>query len=194
MPRLPERMGIVMAAWRDHWPLARRWAFWEPRLLQLPQKSHGFQADFCPLPKIVEDEYRFWLGLVVDPDLDWILATSVLDEPPIVQDLAEMLSDAMMCPLSCGRFRPEVVFLRDNPEWDRLFPHLGQVGIETVVTEDLSSWDAKVGELIEWLKEQWSTPSKVVIQTDEEWTADRTLLEFRILGHHFLYCRQPRNK
>jgi hypothetical protein len=50
--------------------LARRWAFLRPRLLRLPHESHRFEVDFCPLPDIVEDEYNFWLGLVVDPDLD----------------------------------------------------------------------------------------------------------------------------
>ena len=182
-----------MAAWKDHWPLARRWAFFRPRLLQLPQKSHVFEVDFCPLPDIVEDEYGFWLGLVVDPDLDLILTTNVLDEPPIVQDLAGILSGAMECLLPCGRFRPEIIFLRGNPEWDQLFPFLGQVGIEAVVTEDLPSWDAKASELIEWLKDQWSTPSEVVIQTDEEPTIAETLFELRCLGHQFVF-RQPENK
>jgi len=81
-----------------------------------------------------------------------------------------------------------------QPEWERLFPYLGQVGIETVVTEDLLSWDAKADELIEWLKDRWSTPSNVVIQTDEEPTVAETLLELRILGHEFLFLRQPKHE
>ena len=111
-----------------------------------------------------------------------------------MQDLAEILSDAMRCLLPCGCFRPEIVFLRDNPEWDRLFPFLGQVGIEAVVTEDLLSWDAKADELIEWLKVRWSTRPDVVIQKEEERTGSETLLELRILGHEFLYFEQPKNE
>ena len=98
----------------------------------------------------------------------------------------------MECPHPTGRFRPEVVFLRDNPEWKQLLPYLGHVGIETVVTEDLLCWDAKAEELIEWLKDRWSTPSEVVIQTDEEPTIAKTLLELRILGHEFLFFEQPK--
>jgi len=181
-----------MSAWKDHWPLARRWAFLKPRLLRLRQKSHGFQVDFCPLPDIVENEYGFWLGLVVDPGLDLILATSILYEPPIVQDLAKILTDAMQCPLPCGCFRPEIVLFRDNPEWDQLFPFLGQVGIEAVVTEDLLSWDAKAGELIEWLKDRWSTRPEVVMKREDELTVSETLLELRILAHEFLFFEQPK--
>lgn len=181
-----------MSPWKDHWPLARRWAFLKSRLLRLQQKSHKFQIDFCPLPDIVENEYGFWLGLVVDPGLDLILATSILDEAPIVQDLAEILSGAMQCPLSCGCFRPEIALLRDNPEWDQLFPFLGQVGIEVVVTEDLLSWDAKAGELIEWLKDRWLTRPDVVMKREDELTVSETLFELRILAHEFLFFEQPK--
>jgi hypothetical protein len=160
-------------------------------LLGLPQKPHSMEVDFCPLPDIVGDEYGFRLGLVVDPGLDLILATSILNEPPIVQDLAEILSNAMGCLLPCGRFRPEVVVLRDNPEWERLFPYLGQVGVEAVVTEDLLHWDAKADELIEWMKWRWSTPSNVFIQTNEEPTVAETLLELRLLASQFLFFEQP---
>jgi hypothetical protein len=149
------------------------------------------EVDFCPLPDIVSDQYGFWLGLVVDPHLDLILATSVLDEPPVVQDLAEILSKAMECLLPCGRFRPEFVVLRDNPEWERLLPFLGQIGFEGVVAEDLLHWDEKADEFIEWLKDRWSTPSNVFIQTDEERTVAETLFELRLLASLFLFWEQP---
>ena len=181
-----------MAAWKDHWPLARRWAFVKPRLLRLPQKSHGMEVDFCPLPDNVCDEHGLWLGLVVDHGLDVVLMTSILDEPPIVQDLLEILSTAMECPHPTGRFRPEVVFLRDNPEWEQLLPYLGHVGIETVVTEDLFDWDAKAEELIEWLKDRWLTRPEVVMKRKDELTVPETLLEVRILAHKFLYFEQPK--
>jgi hypothetical protein len=181
--------GILMAAWKDRWPLARRWAFLKRPLLALPQKRHTMEVDFCPLPGILSDECGFWLGLVVDLDLDLILAKRILDERPIVQDLAEILSDAMGCLLPCGSFRPEVVVLRDNPEWEQLFPHLGQIGVEVVVTEDLLRWDEKADELIEWLKDRWSTPSTIFIQTDEEPTVAETLLELRMLATRFLFSQ-----
>ena len=121
-----------------------------------------------------------------------MLGLSILDEPPIVQDLAEILSDAMQCPLPSGCFRPEIVLLRGDPEWDQLFPFLGQVGIEAVVAEDLLSWDAKAGELVEWLKDRWSTRPEVVMRREDELTVYETLLELRILAHESLFFEQPK--
>lgn len=166
--RMRSCFGILMAAWKDHWPLARRRSFVKPRLLRLPQESHGMEVDFCALPDNVCDEHGLWLGLVVDHGLGLILMTNILDEPPIVQNLLEILSEAVECPRPNGRFRPEVVFLGDNPEWEQLVPHLRHVGIETVVTEGLSYWETKAEESIEWLRNRWSTPSAVVIQTDDD--------------------------
>ena len=183
-----------MAAWKDHWPLARRWAFVKPRLLRLPQKSHGMGVDFCPLPDNVCDEHGLWLGLVVDHGLGLILMTSILDEPPIVQDLLKILSEAMECPLPSGRFRPEVVFLRDNPEWEQLFPHLGHVGIETVVSEDLLYWDARAEELIEWLRKRWSPLPELRTEIHEELGVFGTLTDLRILAHEFLFFEQPKHE
>jgi hypothetical protein len=67
-----------MAAWKDHWPLVRRWAFLKRRLLALPQKPHSMEVDFCPLPDIVSDQFGFWLGLVVDPVSRGSLSIAVL--------------------------------------------------------------------------------------------------------------------
>ena len=57
----------------------------------------------CLLPDNVCDELGLWLGLVVDHDSGLILMTSILDEPPIVQDLLEILSRAVECPLPRDR-------------------------------------------------------------------------------------------
>ena len=73
-----------MAAWKDRWPLARRWAFLKRPLLALPQNPHSMEVDFCPLPDIFGDEGGFWLGLVVVPGLDLILAKAILDERPFL--------------------------------------------------------------------------------------------------------------
>jgi hypothetical protein len=67
---------------------------------------------------------------------------------------------------------------------------LTPVGIEGVVTEDLLHWDEKADELIEWLKDRWSTPSSVFIQTDEEPTVADTRLELRLPTVQFLSWEQ----
>lgn len=48
---MTDEVGVLMAAWKDQWPLARRWAFVKPRLLRMPQKSHVMEVDFCPLAR-----------------------------------------------------------------------------------------------------------------------------------------------
>ena len=44
--------------------LGKWWARLKRRLLLLPQESFAIEADFCPLPDIVEGEYGFWLGAI----------------------------------------------------------------------------------------------------------------------------------
>ena len=68
----------------------------------------------------------------------------------------QALAHAMQGPLSDdGRGQAEAIRLRDNPEWEELFPHLRQLKIEVVVTESLSKWDDVVAELIQYLQAQW---------------------------------------
>ncbi|MCY2987050.1 MAG: hypothetical protein NTY19_04180, partial [Planctomycetota bacterium] len=136
--------------------LGRRYAFVKRRLLRLPQESHGMEVDFCPFPDIVEDEFGFWLGLAVDHDVGRILMTSILDEPPSAEDAADIMTRAMELSHPKVSCRPKMVFLRDNPTWEATFPWLQQLGIETVVTEDLLHWDAKAEELMDWMRKHWS--------------------------------------
>ena len=51
-----------------------------------------------------------------------------------------------------GHGRPKTFYLRDNPEWEELFPHLKQLKIEVVVTENLPQWDEAVAEFIVYMQ------------------------------------------
>ena len=47
------------------------------------------------------------------------------------------------------RQRPRTIYLRDRPQWQELLPHLRQLGIEVVLTDDLPRFDEAV---IEWMQ------------------------------------------
>ena len=130
-------------------------AFVKRRLLWLPQEDLVREADFCPLTESVSGEHSLWLGLVVSHHNGSILAQEILEDPPDVNNLANLLDNAMQSPLTDeNRCRPKAIHLRDNPEWEELLPHLEQLSIQVVVTEDLPAWDKTSGDLIGYL-EQW---------------------------------------
>jgi hypothetical protein len=56
---------------------------------------------------------------------------------PTVNDLADLLADAMRRPLTGSPRQPEQIHLRANPRWDELFPHLNELGIEVTVQDGL---------------------------------------------------------
>ena len=49
---------------------------------------------------------------------------------PTVNDLADLLADAMRRPLTGSARRPQRIHFRGNPRWDELYPHLQELGIE----------------------------------------------------------------
>ncbi len=175
--------------------LSRRYAFVKRRLLRLPQQPHGMEVDFCPLPDMVPDESGFWLGLAVDHGTGFISMTSVLDEPPTAEDAAEMVARAMENSHLKAPCRPETVYLRDNPSWEALYPWLGQLEVETVVTDDLLHWDAKAEDLMQWMRKHWS-PVLQEFRTpvQEELGIFSKLSELSSLTYSFLYFEQKEDR
>ena len=172
--------------------LGRRWAFVKRRVVRLPQEPFVVEVDFCPLPDIVEDEYGFWLGLVVDHDTGFILMTSFLDEPPSAEDAADVVARAMENSHPNVPCRPRMVLLRDNPTWEALFPWLKQLGIETVITDDLLHWDAKAEELMEWMRTHWWLVPDLRTEVHEALGVFNTLGDLKSLAHQFRYFEQPK--
>jgi hypothetical protein len=56
---------------------------------------------------------------------------------PTVNDLADLLADAMRRPLTGSARRPDHIHFRGNPRWEELFPHLKELGIEVTLHDDL---------------------------------------------------------
>jgi hypothetical protein len=122
-------------------------AFVKRDLRQLPQTKDVWEADFLPLsPK---GPSREWLGIVVSRKNKLSLATRRCEITPTVNDLASLLSNAMLRPLIEfeDRQRPKKLFVRDNPQWTELRPHLEQLGIEVSITEELPLCEKETAEL-----------------------------------------------
>ena len=56
---------------------------------------------------------------------------------PNVNDLADLLADALRRPLTGSAHRPSHLHFRANPRWEELFPHLKELGIEISIQDDL---------------------------------------------------------
>ena len=127
-------------------------AFVKRRLLWLPQVDVEREADFCPLPELLEGR-ELWLGMVVSHHDGSILAQDIIQQPPTVNDLANLLANSMERPLTEDRHgRPKTFYLRDNAEWEELFPHLRQLKVAVVITEDFPKWDEAVAEFIPYIQ------------------------------------------
>lgn len=134
--------------------------FVKRRLSCPPQEDFVREADFCTLPENLGG-HGLWLGLVVSHHDGSVLAQEILEHVPDVNDLGRLLADAMERPLmDQGRCRPKAFHLRDNPEWHELRPHLVQLGIDMVVTEELLRWDEVFADLTDYLKSgEWKQPA-----------------------------------
>ena len=125
-------------------------AFVKKELRPLPLTEVEFEADFFFDPESSSKRQERWMGMVIEREFGGVLAMEeVRLPPPTVNGLATLLADAMLRPLNAGdRQRPSTVYLRDRPQWQELLPHLRQLGIEVVLSEDLPRFDEAV---IDWM-------------------------------------------
>src|SRR5205807_173935 len=78
-----------------------------------------------------------YLGMVLTQPDGFLLAESEVEKKPTVNDLATLLANAMRRPFVEGLHRPRRIHLRGHPQWQELFPHLKEVGIEVAVRSEL---------------------------------------------------------
>jgi hypothetical protein len=120
-------------------------AFVKTHLKQLPQTKETWEADFRALPKPRGQTDTHYLGVVVAlANADPLIFLPV-EYTPNVNDLADLLADAMRRPLTGSPRRPGRIHFRGNPRWEELYRHLNELGIETSIHHDLS----KVNEVYE---------------------------------------------
>ena len=117
--------------------LGKRASFVKTHLKQLPQEGDTWEADFRAMPKQRDQTDTHYLGVVVAlPNGDPLVYLPV-EYTPTVNDLADLLADAMRRPLTGSARRPEHIHFRPNPRWEELFPHLKELAIEVTLHDDL---------------------------------------------------------
>jgi hypothetical protein len=117
--------------------LGKRASFVKTHLKRLPRQEETWEVDFRALPKPAGQADTQYLGLAVAlPGGDPLVYLPV-EYTPTVNDLADLLADAMRRPLTGPARRPERLHCRANPRWDELFPHLKELGVEVTLRDDL---------------------------------------------------------
>jgi hypothetical protein len=117
--------------------LGKRAAFVKTRLKQLPQVKETWEADFRALPKPASQTETHYLGVVAALPKGDPLHYLPVEYTPNVNDLADLLADALRRPLTGSPRRPEHIHFRGNPRWQELFRHLNELGIATSIHDEL---------------------------------------------------------
>jgi tetratricopeptide (TPR) repeat protein len=120
------------------------------RLRKLPQEDDVWQADFRQLPLWFEsgrERKRPWIVLVASRSTDLMLAHVVEEDQPSAEVLWDRLAQAMRRPLAGEPHRPTELQLRAGDAGRALQPHVEELGIDCVLTDELSPWDAKYESL-----------------------------------------------
>lgn len=139
--------------WSEHLKLGKSSSgFVKQHLRLLPLSEAEFEVDFFLDPTFPTKRRECWLGLVVEREDGYLMAMDDVEcRPPTVNDLASLLADAMKRPPEgVDRQRPSTIFLRDRPQWQELLPHLRQLGIEVVLTDDLPRFEEAA---VDWIRE-----------------------------------------
>jgi hypothetical protein len=121
---------VIVARQKDTLKLGEGPAFDTTRLKELPQKNETWEADFETLPKPPAQSKRHYLGMVITKTNGSILAEMQVEGSPTANDMATMLANAMLSPLTDDAHRPSRIYVREYTPWDEVYPHLREIGIK----------------------------------------------------------------
>lgn len=119
-----------MARQKEKLKLGDGAAFDTARLKELPQANETWEADFEALPMPPTQKKRHYLGMVVSKKGRCILAEMEVNGHPSINDMATMLANAMLSPLSGDAHRPSRIYARYYTPWDDVYPHLKEIDIK----------------------------------------------------------------
>jgi hypothetical protein len=146
-------------------------AFDKGRLKRLRQENETWEADFRALPKPMMQTETHYLGLVVRKRGASVLADTQVKGRPSANDLATLLGKAMRQPLTDGAHRPRRIHVRGHRQWQELFPHLEELGIQVSVTQDLpkfrAAYEDRLREMEEARRAKMSKPTKEQAQVEK---------------------------
>jgi hypothetical protein len=150
-----------MAKEHSRLKLGKRAAFVKTHLKRLPQVQETWVADFRTLPRPAGQAETHYLGVVAALPSGDPLHYLPVEYTPTVNDLADLLADALRRPLTGSARRPEHMHFRANPGWEELFPHLGELGIEVMLRDDLPALE---GVYLDFLREmRRASPGPVIM-------------------------------
>jgi tetratricopeptide (TPR) repeat protein len=118
------------------------------------QENDIWQADFRQIPEwmlIANEPARPWIILVVSATNDLVHAPHMNIEVPSELHLWDILVRAMQHPAAGEPHRPTEVHVRANERWQLLIPHLEEIGIKLVVSDELPFFDDAFNGLVEHL-------------------------------------------
>jgi Domain of unknown function (DUF6930) len=141
--------------------LGKRAAFVKTHIKQLTRENETWEADFRALPKPMEQPETHYLGLVVVLPKGDPLVYLPVEYTPTVNDLADLLADAMRRPLTGSARRPERIRFRGNPRWEELFPHLKELGIEVTLHDELPELEEVSLDFLRQMRKAGSGPTIV---------------------------------
>lgn len=98
------------------------------------------------------------MGLVVAVPKGNPLVCLPVEYTPNVNDLADLLADAMRRPMTESAHRPRQISLLGNPRWEELIPHLNQLGIEVSIQNDLPKVDEVYEDFLRQMRRARSSP------------------------------------
>jgi tetratricopeptide (TPR) repeat protein len=106
----------------------------------LPQEDDTWQADARQLSNWISfggTRVRPWIILVTSRSRDLVLAHDLSEEEPTPALLWDTLVKAMQHPAAGEPHRPTELQIRPQPSWESLKPHLEEIDVRPVVTEEL---------------------------------------------------------
>jgi tetratricopeptide (TPR) repeat protein len=114
------------------------------RLESLPQVFDVWQADFRTLPSWIEEKgerYQPWIVMVTSRTNDLVLTQEITGGPPTSALIWDALAVVMERPAVGDPHRPTELQVAQNDLWDELRPHLDEIGITCVTTDELDQLD-----------------------------------------------------
>lgn len=138
--------------------LGKSASFVKTHLKQLKQENDTWEADFRALPKSEGETETHYLGLVVVLPRGNPLISMLVEYNPNVNDLADLLADAMRRPMTDSAHRPRQILLRGNPRWEELFSHLNQLGIEVSIQSELPNVEEVYEDFLRQMRRAKSSP------------------------------------
>jgi hypothetical protein len=112
-----------------------------------------------------------YLGLVVMKRGGSVLAETRVEGRPSANDLATLLIKAIQKPLKGAPHRPRRIHVRGHRQWQELFPHLEELGIDVSVKQELPKVRDAYKDHLRKLRE--ARRSRMVEPTEEQQSVEK---------------------